>query len=267
MQTNHTHRSRQFKIGLATVATGMLLAVVGLSMSPASAAPKGSGGEITLCHRTNSTSNPYRIITVSFSGSNGELQGPDHTGHTGPAFDYSADPAVAYPPPHNGDQWGDIIPPYSWDGGSYPGSDNWTEGGEAIHDEGCNGATVLCWDESEPVEGQCPEQPDDVCPNVAGFQTDPADCPAQTDVCPNLAGLQTNAAVECPTVVISNTVTPPVQVEGIQVLPAAAVVAAPAAPTLPRTGTGTLPLAELGFGFMLLGAGALIFAREQAATV
>jgi hypothetical protein len=270
MQT--THRSRKMKIGLATVASGLFLAVVGLSVSPAEAVPRSN--KVTICHRTNSTSNPYRIISISFNAANGELQGPDHTGHTGPVFDYSADPSdpdYPYNPPMNGDEWGDIIPPYAWVGGSYPGSANWTEGGLEIWAEGCNGATEICWDESEPVNGQCPVLPPDACPALAGFQTDPAECPPPVDVCPTVDGLQTDVS-QCPALVSSTTITPPVQVAGIQVLPAVVtpapvVVAAASAPTtLPRTGTKLLPLAELGFGLMLLGAGALLFAREQAAT-
>ena len=37
--------------------------------------------------------------------------------------------------------------------------------------------------------------------------------------------------------------------------------------TLPRTGTTTLPLLEIGLGLILLGAGALLFGRERTALI
>ena len=87
---------------------------------------------VTICHRTNSVSNPYNQQTVNYSAATGAQKGTDHTGHTGPVFD----PNASYPTPHNGDQWGDIIPPYSWSGGSYPGL-NWDAQGQAIYNNNC----------------------------------------------------------------------------------------------------------------------------------
>lgn len=136
-----TRRHPRLGFGLGSLVLGLTLAVTGFASVPAGAAANGnsaSGGSVTLCHRTNAPSNPYRVVTVAFDASNGELQGPDHTGHAGPAFDFSADPADAdypYTTPRDGDQWGDIIPPYSWSGGSFPGR-NWTEG-QAIWESGC----------------------------------------------------------------------------------------------------------------------------------
>lgn len=146
--TNRRNRKRIFRGGLGMVLLGAMLGLTGFVSSPAGAL-KPDKIEVTLCHRTNSVTNPYRVITVSVDGTNGEFQGPDHTGHTGAAFDFSADPAVAYPPPHSGDQWGDVIPPYSWTGGSYPGL-NWPsdivdpEAIQAFLDAGCNPEPPPC---------------------------------------------------------------------------------------------------------------------------
>jgi LPXTG-motif cell wall-anchored protein len=58
----------------------------------------------------------------------------DHSSHGGPAFD----PNTEYPPPHNGDQWGDIIPPFYADGSpGYWSPLNWDAGGQAIFYAGC----------------------------------------------------------------------------------------------------------------------------------
>lgn len=133
-----TRPSRKTPAAVAAIGLGLLVALVGLS-NPASAAPKVLE-KLTICHRTNAPSNPYREVTISFDASNGQLVGPDHTGHPGPAFDFTADPAdpgYPYTTPRSGDQWGDIIPPYSWAGGSYPGSEAYLGGGADILASGC----------------------------------------------------------------------------------------------------------------------------------
>jgi hypothetical protein len=99
-----------------------------LGMSSATASP-GNEDNVTICHRTNSVTNPYRVITVDPSAVDGKGNA-DHFGkHLGPVFD----PEEEYPPPHNGDQWGDIIPPLV---GVHDGL-NWTEAGIAIYENDC----------------------------------------------------------------------------------------------------------------------------------
>ena len=78
----------------------------------------------------------------------------------------------------------------------------------------------------------------------------------------------TNGAVdagECQTAQVTSTV-----VESAPVVPAAPVTevlgTTVVAAELPRTGKASLPLAELGLGLLLMGAGALVFARDEAAT-
>ena len=96
---------------------------------------------VTICHRTNSVTNPYVQITVdeaSVDGNNGNDKGKgDHLlDHLGPVFDANNPPA----PPHNGDQWGDIIPPFYADGSTLTGypSLNWNQAGMALFNNGCN---------------------------------------------------------------------------------------------------------------------------------
>jgi hypothetical protein len=87
-----------------------------------------AGPRVTICHRTKSTTNPYRLITVSNSAVNG------HKNHTG---------AVWTPSNTNGQTWGDIIPDNSgdglqfWENGSVSNKDlNWsgssTSGGRSF---------------------------------------------------------------------------------------------------------------------------------------
>src|SRR4051794_13675965 len=93
-------------------------------------ATAGPGGKETICHRTHSTTNPYRRISVSNSAVNGS-GGNDHTHHWGPLFD----PNYAYPP--NAKVWGDIIPLGS---GNQTGV-NWTTAGQAMFTAHCGDMT------------------------------------------------------------------------------------------------------------------------------
>ena len=80
--------------------------------------------KVTLCHRTNSDSNPYVTITVSV---NSVIKGPGHDGHEGPVYSAGMKQAKQ--------KWGDIIPSFTYPGGSYAGK-NWPSG-KAIYDAGC----------------------------------------------------------------------------------------------------------------------------------
>ena len=126
-------------LGIGAVVGGFVLLGAVLVPVRATASPH-EDHTVTICHRTNSVTNPYRMITVDFSAVDGSLGSGvnDHTGHGGSVFDFTADPDVAYPTPRNGDQWGDIIPPYQWGDDpsqSFPGM-NWTDG-QAILEAGC----------------------------------------------------------------------------------------------------------------------------------
>jgi len=77
--------------------------------------------KVTICHADNSQKKPYVTNTPDKSG---DLDG--HNGHNGGVW-Y---PGIA---DHS---WGDIIPPFYYIGGFYPGK-NWTTEGKTIYNNGC----------------------------------------------------------------------------------------------------------------------------------
>lgn len=74
---NKLARLRKFAALAATLALVSVLFV-----APASATPKNAGGEhtITICHVTNSATNPYVVITVDVAAFDGEGKN-DHAHH------------------------------------------------------------------------------------------------------------------------------------------------------------------------------------------
>lgn len=111
-------------------------------------------------------------------------------------------------------------------------------------------------------EAECePTTENNQCvPCPTGTPDGQGNCPTPVDACPTVDGVQTDVS-ECPVQVIGGSVTPnptpPVEVKGVQVTAA----------ELPRTGSTSVTLAQLGFGLLLMGAGAMIFGRDEAITV
>ena len=115
-------RARMF--GVCGAAALTLSAGTALVASGVAAADAPEKLDIQICHRGNSVTNPYQLETPA---NEGVLDG--HYDHIGPIFN-AADPP---PPPHNGDQWGDIIPPSA----GHPDGMNWTDAGQAILNNDC----------------------------------------------------------------------------------------------------------------------------------
>jgi hypothetical protein len=80
--------------------------------------------DLTICHRTNSNVNPYVSIGPATAG---VANGHDEE-HEGPIWD----PTLKA----QGIEWGDIIPPYTYNDVDYPGQ-NWTAEGQTILANGC----------------------------------------------------------------------------------------------------------------------------------
>lgn len=108
-------------------------ALVGSSLALGATSASGDpSANVTICHRTNSNTNPYEQITVDESAVDGLGGGSDHLGaHTGPLWDptLKADHV----------KWGDIIPPFDVNHNPRPDPSliaNWPAG-QDIFDNGC----------------------------------------------------------------------------------------------------------------------------------
>jgi hypothetical protein len=128
-------------MGLVLAAAAALALSTAYFVRPALATQPDPNHKVTICHRTNSVTNPYVVITVdeaSVDGDEGNDKGQgDHLlEHLGPVWDAN----TTYAPPHNGDQWGDIIPPFYEDGVTPTGysSLNWNAAGQALFENDCN---------------------------------------------------------------------------------------------------------------------------------
>jgi hypothetical protein len=126
---------------------------------------------VTICHATDSHSNPYTTQSPNIQN-DGSLSG-GHLNHTGPVF-----------PSNN---WGDIIPPYNHGNFHYAGM-NWTTAGQAIWNNGCHipqptptpRPTVTPTPTVAPTPTPVPEV--DQCINLPGFQSEvPANMVTNSD--------------------------------------------------------------------------------------
>src|SRR5262245_13626717 len=99
---------------MSAFALAAALSAAGYGGRTSAAAP---GDTIGYCHRTGALLNPY----VFHSTDPDSIITPGHGEHVGPIF------------PNTGPdgKWGDIIPPFTYGGGSFPGL-NWNPLGETV---------------------------------------------------------------------------------------------------------------------------------------
>lgn len=162
------------KARLASICSAVLLVGVQLLSPFAILVPKvaaASNDKITICHATDSNTNPYvrETVNVDSTGGGKDKGVADHLAHTGPVWDPTLKSA--------GTAWGDIIPPV-------PGTDpvkslNWTNqdgtantDGQAIWTYNCNipesGSVTVnkCFDAARNNQYKC----DNTAANALGFQ-------------------------------------------------------------------------------------------------
>jgi hypothetical protein len=136
------------KIGkLAAVAFtfGVIFFLLGGGLITASAT-QPPDHKVTLCHATDSETNPYVVITVDIKSAGEAMNAKGHASHTGPIFQ-PGDKA-------KGIDWGDIIPPYTFFGFSFPGLNATPEGLDIL----ANGCKVVTASPS-PTPSHSPSPP------------------------------------------------------------------------------------------------------------
>jgi hypothetical protein len=121
--------ARAFALGSAVALAA--LSVPGIALATPGDNNGNKNDKQTICHATNSNTNPYVVITPN---KDGDVDG--HAKHTGPIW--AADLKAQHI------SWGDIIPPFDYnDHGTdahYPGQ-NWTAEGQAWFNNGCAAPT------------------------------------------------------------------------------------------------------------------------------
>lgn len=108
------------------VAFGMMLIVMAVAPLGANATQGSPEHKVTLCHATDSYTNPYVQITVDVAS---VIKNNGHGDHDGPVF---------YATIAKHTKWGDIIPPFDFGAAGSYGGKNWTADGRAIFDDDCN---------------------------------------------------------------------------------------------------------------------------------
>jgi len=108
---------KRARLGLLGVLSAVALATTSWAVM---AGPAVARETIKICHATGSNTNPY--VTEN-PAKDGDVSG--HADHTGPIwFD-----GITV-------EWGDIIPPFDFEGGSFPGL-NWDAYGQATWNADC----------------------------------------------------------------------------------------------------------------------------------
>lgn len=130
MNARHASHRTGHVFALAAVTSLALISLptAGFAAGSGQGASKGnSNGKQTICHATNSNTNPYVVETPN---KNGDVDG--HAKHTGPIWDPTLKARHI--------SWGDIIPPFTYNNhgvtAQFPGL-NWTTDGQAWFANNC----------------------------------------------------------------------------------------------------------------------------------
>ena len=124
-------------VGLLFAGSAALTGVAGAAKPGDGDTGSIEGAKVTICHRTNATTNPYVKITIDPDAIlNEEGHGPQNTNHNRGTGIF--DPDFEYP--KNAKDWQDIIPPFEYTEDdvdkTFEGF-NWTELGQAIWEANC----------------------------------------------------------------------------------------------------------------------------------
>jgi LPXTG-motif cell wall-anchored protein len=265
-------RPRRFRpVGIAVIVCGAMVVVMGVASPGAHATPPRPEHKITLCHRTDSYTNPYVSITVDVAS----VLHHGHDGHGGPVF-------FAGIPKHQ--KWGDIIPPFNFGSGEIYGGKNWTSDGTVVFNRGCATAATVTTTSvptvtTKPVATTTTAAPPTSTTTMpTSTSSPPTSNPTNTTLAPSSTTAPANTASTIHTPSSSTTTAPgTVTTAGGEV--STIVVAAMTSPAnagtagstsspgqsgpLPRTGSNAFALILIGLG--IIGAGIGLTRRHRVA--
>jgi hypothetical protein len=150
-----------FGVGVVLIGNSVLV-----SASTEHFSTKPPGHKVTLCHATDADKNPYVLITVDIASAGEAKSAKGHAAHTGPIWQ-AGDQAKHI-------KWGDIIPPYTYFGFSFPGL-NWTAAGMAILENGCKAES----EGTPPSPSQSPSSSPSESPSSSPSES-PSSSPSQS---------------------------------------------------------------------------------------
>jgi hypothetical protein len=244
--------------GIAAIVLGVLMLIGVLLPIRADATKPDPEHLITLCHRTDSYTNPYVVITVDVASV--EFQG--HDTHDGPVF-------YADIPKHT--EWGDIIPPFDFGGDNHYGGKNWTAEGQAFWNNDCT-TPVTTTTSSSTTTTTVPSTTTTTVPSTTTTapSTTTTTVPSTTTTAPSTttttvpstttttapttttSASTTTTATVTPTTVATTTTTR-LQVLGEEV----------SRTPLPVTGTSSVLIGSLGAALVVAGIVMLVIARRR----
>src|SRR4051812_5107328 len=140
MHTKHRRRSCVQRLAGAALTTAFVAVAVAVVVPGIGEQAAAASAKVTICHRTHSTTNPYRRITVSQSAITRNHGHGDHVVTNGNPAVY--DSTFTYT--SNNKIWGDVIPGGDAAGAPYNGANNiatnWTTAGKALLSSSACGA-------------------------------------------------------------------------------------------------------------------------------
>lgn len=172
----------------------------------ASASQGGDDHQVTLCHRTNSETNPYVEITVDKAS----VFKQGHDTHNEGGVHQPGDKA-------NGVRWGDIIPPFDYFGSpkdeqtSHYAGLNFTAEGQAVLANGCVAPQVTTSPTPTPTDTTTPTP----TPTNTASVTPPTTAPTATPTKPHKATHKPTPLPTTPTTTLPKTGAGPVVALGV----------------------------------------------------
>jgi LPXTG-motif cell wall-anchored protein len=254
-------------IGFAVAAMGIVFVVLGIASPGAHATPPNPEHKVTLCHRTDSYTNPYVRITVDVAS----VLHEGHDSHDGPVF---------FPTIPKHEKWGDIIPPFNFGPRETYAGKNWTDTGMTVFNNDC----VMPFAAPPPTSTPPPTSAPGGTTTTVGSgstTTTPGESTTGPTETTNPQATTTTIGSEASTTTVSSNTTSSsptggsttalaesTTVEGAIETPALNALATPTSTSsspssgpLPRTGTGAFGLVALGIA--LIGAGVGLTRRQR----